>query len=148
MYSSRLFIHSMKKFILILSNILLLVSCGASKNLIDLTRDIKNPTEQRLVLFENYPQLYVYYTHGLMDISSMREFRLADGSRDWKLKYKLKKRYITDYSEQMNVLKANFPEVYNLYSSGRASIDNIYEYVAKDGKVNFHIEWRHVPGYF
>jgi hypothetical protein len=49
------------------------------------------------------------------------------------------KEYIKDYSEQMDVLRSDFPEIYNLYCNGKIVINEMYHYKTKDGKSMTHI---------
>lgn len=51
------------------------------------------------------------------------------------------KEYITNYSEKMEVLRSNFPEIYNLYCNGKVVIDEMYYYKTKDGEPKIHIEY-------
>lgn len=38
---------------------------------------------------------------------------------------------VKDYSEQMSLLKVNFPEIYEQYKNGQVDIDEIYTYTDK-----------------
>ena len=48
--------------------------------------------------------------------------------------YEDDKEYIKDYSEQMDVLRSSFPEIYNLYCNGKIVINEMYHFKTKDGK--------------
>lgn len=48
---------------------------------------------------------------------------------------------IKDYSEQMGLLKTNFPEVYHLYENGEIILNKIYLY--NDSMV--HVSYRYRP---
>ena len=52
------------------------------------------------------------------------------------------KEYITEYSEKMEVLRSDFPEIYNLYCNGKVVIYEMYYYKTKDGERMTHIEYR------
>lgn len=49
------------------------------------------------------------------------------------------KEYIKDYSEQMDVLRTGFPEIYSLYCNGKIVINEMYHYKTKEGKSMTHI---------
>ena len=137
----------MKRLLFTLSFITIAVisiSCGTAKNGVQSSRMIHSTGEQCAILLEHYPQLYSYYTEGVMKLWSIKEIQFADGTKDWKVKYGLKSLIISDYSEQMEILKSHFPEIYNLYSQGKATISLIYKYVAKDGSIRYNVSWRNV----
>ena len=43
----------------------------------------------------------------------------------------MNKVYINDYNEQMELVRDNFPEFYNLYKQGRVKIYDVYKYTDK-----------------
>lgn len=53
----------------------------------------------------------------------------------------LKRTYVQDYSDQIELVRTNFPEIYELYCRGSVVIDDVYTYV-KDGRervgINYH----------
>lgn len=49
------------------------------------------------------------------------------------------KQYIKEYSEQMKILRSDFPEIYKLYCDGKISLQEMYHYKTKDGKEMTHI---------
>ena len=51
--------------------------------------------------------------------------------------------YIRDYGKQIELVKTNFPEIYDLYRRGSVIIDDVYTY-EKDGKerVGIHYHYR------
>ena len=53
----------------------------------------------------------------------------------------LNRTYVKDYSRQIQLIKRNFPEIYDMYCNGTVIIDNVYTY-EKDGiervRVNYH----------
>ena len=55
----------------------------------------------------------------------------------------LKKDYrpVRDYSERMELLQKNFPEVYNLYRNGEVVIEDMYEYTDRNGHPQVHISY-------
>lgn len=48
-----------------------------------------------------------------------------------------------DYSERMEAVKANFPEIYQLYIQGDVVIDYVYKYEKKDGKSGVRISYHY-----
>ena len=50
---------------------------------------------------------------------------------------------VTDYSEQMRLLRDNIPEIYDLYRDGRIILNDIYTYYTKEGQSRVGINYRH-----
>ena len=48
--------------------------------------------------------------------------------------------YIRDYGKQIELVKTNFPEIYDLYRRGSVIIDDVYTY-EKDGKERVGIHY-------
>ena len=59
----------------------------------------------------------------------------------------LNRTYISDYREQIRLMKANFPEIYELYRQGDVIITSVYTY-EKDGQERVHIEDPLLPEWF
>ena len=57
---------------------------------------------------------------------------------------KPKKVYVKDYSEQMHLLKINFPEIYKLLCDGKVILEKMYKYYDKNGTEKVHVSYRHV----
>lgn len=55
----------------------------------------------------------------------------------------VKRTYVRDYGERIELVKTNFPEIYDLYRRGSVIIDDVYTY-EKDGKerVGIHYHYR------
>ncbi len=52
-----------------------------------------------------------------------------------------KRTYIHDYSQRIQVIKTNFPELYDMYCKGIVIINDVYLYEKGDDidiKVNYH----------
>ena len=53
----------------------------------------------------------------------------------------MKRTYVRDYSARIELIKTNFPEIYELYCRGTVIIDDVYTY-EKDGTervgINYH----------
>lgn len=54
----------------------------------------------------------------------------------------VKRTYVRDYREQIELIKTNFPEIYDLYRQGAVIIDDVYTY-EKDGKGRVHIQYHY-----
>lgn len=50
--------------------------------------------------------------------------------------------YIRDYSQQIELIKTNFPEIYRLYCNGYVIIDAVYTY-EKDGREQVRVRYRY-----
>ncbi len=48
--------------------------------------------------------------------------------------------YIRDYDKQIELIKTNFPEIYDLYRRGSVIINDVYTY-EKDDKERVHISY-------
>ena len=54
----------------------------------------------------------------------------------------VKRTYVYDYREKIELIKTNFPEIYDLYCRGEVIIDNVYTY-EKDGIKRVHISYHY-----
>ena len=52
-------------------------------------------------------------------------------------------RPIRSYSEKMEILKENYPEIYDLYRNGDVVLDKMYEYKKLDGTPMIHISYHY-----
>ena len=57
-------------------------------------------------------------------------------------------RKIVKYDEQMELLKTNFPEIYDLYRQGTVMLVDMYVYNDENGKEQVHITYRYITHYF
>ena len=59
--------------------------------------------------------------------------------------YVFKKDYrnVTNYTERMELLQSNFPEIYSLYLRGAVILDDMFTYTGKDGGTKVHIEYHY-----
>ena len=140
--------NAMKKFLLILLMMLtVLVSCGTT-NYVS-RRTVNQMDEISYVLANYYPQLHNYYMEGVMDVDSMKEIVLEDGTVDYKIKYHFIRYYYRNYSDRIDALKLHFPELYELYTSGVIDINSIYKYVDKDtGIIRHHCSYSRIYDYY
>ncbi|MBP5505431.1 MAG: hypothetical protein J6X89_04960 [Bacteroidales bacterium] len=114
-------------------------SCGVSRH----STKITDVDEQVAILKVHYPQLYEYYTDGYLGISSIEAQPKEDGSTHYDVNYFFKRKYVKDYSQQMELLKTNFPEIYNLYTQGKIVLNEMYEYINEDdGIVHVNIGYK------
>ena len=129
----------MRRFIFLLM-LFCFTSCGVVKNQNNSTY-VKDKYEQLNILYEHYPKLWEYYHEGVMDILWIKKVVKEDGTIEYKEGHRLKRKYITDYSEKMSLLKTNFPEIYNLFTLGKVNVDEMYQYVGTDGEVRVNISY-------
>ena len=54
----------------------------------------------------------------------------------------LNRHYVTDYTEQMELVRENFPEIYDMYKRGQIIINEVYTY-EKEGKERVHVNYRY-----
>lgn len=52
-------------------------------------------------------------------------------------------RAVTDYTEQMELVSASFPEIYRLYQNGEVVISEVYVYNDRDGMPRVHIDYHY-----
>jgi len=57
-------------------------------------------------------------------------------------------RKIVKYDEQMELLKTNFPEIYDLYRQGTVMLVDMYVYNDENRKEQVHITYRYITHYF
>lgn len=107
-------------------------------------RYIENPMEQRDILRMYYPQLYNYYSEGLLEIVSMREKIYPGGRKDWDIKRRYVRRYINDARQRLRVLQRYYPDVYELTRYGAATVREMYEYVDNSGRIRYNVKWDRV----
>ena len=137
----------MKKFYLIIMTLLLFVSCSTTNYLS--RRNVYEMDEISYVLANYYPQLHYYYMEGVLDIDSMKEVTLEDGTLDYKIKYHFIRYYYRNYSERMEIMKVHFPELYQMYTNGVIEVNSLYKYVEKStGKIRHHISYRNIYDYY
>ena len=107
-------------------------------------RYIENPIEQREVLRAYYPQLFNYYEEGLLQIISMRERLYSNGHREWDIRRRYVKRYITSDREQMYILEHYYPDVFARARRGEVRINKMYGYVDNSGRIRYKVDYSRV----
>ena len=87
------------------------------------------------IINDCYPELRDYYDAGVMNVESLKEQTLADGSTEYDIKYKFVKNYYAQ-DEIDEVLKEQFPDVYQMSKAGLLKDISIYKFVDKaTGKI-------------
>jgi len=142
------YILIMKRFLLtIMMMLMVLVSCGTT-NYVS-RRTVNEMDEISYVLANYYPQLHTYYMEGVMDVTSMKEIILEDGTVDYKINYHFIRYYYRNYSDKMDVVRVHFPELYDMYTSGVIEINSVYKYVDKNtGAIRHHCSYNRVYDYY
>ena len=141
----------MIRLLALLSAVVLLGSCGLTRvssrsyypgaSRMTGYRYVENPAEQRAILRLHYPQLYNYYDEGLLEIISMREKIYPGGRKDWDIRRRYVRRYITNERQQLRVLQRYYPDVYELARHGAARVREMYEYVDNGGRIRYKVRW-------
>jgi hypothetical protein len=105
--------------------------------------------EVSYVLANYYPQLHSYYMEGVLRVNSLKEVVLADGTVDYKVKYSFVRYYYRDFNERIAAVKANYPELYDMYISGVIDIDSVYKYVDKEtGAIRLKVNYSRIYDYY
>lgn len=137
----------MKKFYVFIMMLIMLVSCGTT-NYVS-RRTVSEMDEISYVLANYYPQLHNYYMEGVLDVDSMKEIVLEDGTVDYKIKYHFMRYYFRNYSDRIETLKVHFPELYEMYVSGVIEINSLYKYVEKStGRIRYHCNYDRIYDYY
>ena len=139
----------MKRFYLLLVMVLMLAvsSCGTARYVSQ--RSVNEMDEISYVLANYYPQLYAYYMEGVLRINSLKEVVLPDGTVDYKVKYDFVRYYYTDFNEKIAAVKANYPELYEMYVSGVIDLGSVYSYVDRgSGRIRLHVSYSRIYDYY
>lgn len=131
--------NDMKRFLIILA-LTLMVSCASTQHVV--RTDIVEIDEVAYVLENYYPELFYYYMEGVLQVKSIRENVLADGTVDYDINYEFVRYYYRTYREQMDVLKEYYPELYRRYWNGTIHINSIYKYVDRQsGTIEYSVSY-------
>lgn len=139
----------MKRFYLLLVMALMLAvsSCGTARYTSQ--RSVNEMDEISYVLANYYPQLHTYYMEGVLRVNSLKEVVLPDGTVDYKVKYDFVRYYYTDFNEKIAAVKANYPELYEMYVSGVIDLGSVYRYVDRDsGRIRLHVSYSRIYDYY
>ena len=86
---------------------------------------------------------------GVLRVNSLKEVVLADGTVDYKVKYSFVRYYYRDFNERIAAVKANYPELYDMYISGVIDIDSVYKYVDKEtGVIRLKVNYSRIYDYY
>jgi len=97
------------------------------------------------VLSTYYPELYYYYTEGVLRVNSLKEVTDANGELSYRVRYDFVRYYYRGYTERMAVLQEGFPELYQMYCNGLIEVNTVYKYVDRDtGTIKHHVSYRRV----
>ena len=139
----------MKRFYLLLVMTLMLAvsSCGTARYASQ--RSVNEMDEISYVLANYYPQLHTYYMEGVLRVNSLKEVVLPDGTVDYKVKYDFVRYYYTDFNEKIAAVKADYPELYEMYVSGVIDLGSVYRYVDRDsGRIRLHVSYSRIYDYY
>ena len=112
-------------------------------------RRVTEMDEVSYVLANHYPQLHYYYMEGVLRVNSLKEVVLPDNTVDYKVNYDFVRYYYGNYTERMEVLKTNYPELYQMYVNGVIEVTSLYKYVERDtGKIRHRVSYRRIYDYY
>ena len=130
-----------------LAVLLMSVACATTRY--TSKRTIADMDEVSYVLANYYPQLHSYYMEGVLNVKSLKEVILEDGTADYKIKYNFVRYYYRDFRERIEVVKSNYPELYEMYISGVIDINSVYKYVEEEtGKIKIHVSYSRIYDYY
>lgn len=122
---------------------ILLSSCASARYTTQ--RSINEIDNISYILSNNYPELYYYYTEGVLKVNSLKEVNDINGVLSYRIKYDFVRYYYRGYTERMAVLQEGFPELYQMYCNGLIEINSIYKYVDRDtGVIRHHVSYRRI----
>lgn len=114
----------MKKFVLVITVILSLISVSAYATKTPITENEKITN----IINECYPDLKDYYEAGVLAVESLTEERLFDGSTEYDIKYRFV-RSLYEEDEIVAVLKEKYPAVYKMNEIGLVKDVSVYKFV-------------------
>lgn len=115
-----------------------LISCATTQYVSE--REIDRMDEISTILRNYSPQLHDYFMEGVLDVISIKEVTLKDGTVDYRIRTSYLKYYYPNRDERLGAIKEYFPDIYRLYMDGYLDIVDFYKYVDKnDGQIKHHI---------
>lgn len=103
---------------------------------------VVDEAEVEKVIVEAYPHLVDYYEAGVVEVESMTEETLIDGSREYNIRYKFVNSYY-DASELDGVLKKEYPWLYRMNEMGIVKVVCAFRYVDKEsGEIKTHVAYK------
>ena len=137
----------MRKIIFLLISALVLVSCASTRYAGQSV--VEGNYEVSYVLANYYPQLFTYYEEGVLRVTSIKEITLADGTLDYNVKYRFVKYYYNTHAERMEIVKAMYPELYQMYLNGVIDINSVYKYVNRNtGRISYKVSYSRIYDYY
>jgi len=89
---------------------------------------VNEPEKISEVINDYYPGLRDYYEAGVIDVASLTEEMLADGTKEYSIKYRFV-RNIYEGPEKVKVLKECYPDIYALARAGLVKDVVVYKFV-------------------
>lgn len=89
---------------------------------------VNEPERVSTVINDYYPALRDYYEAGVIDIASLTEEVLADGTTEYNIKYRFV-RNVYEGAEKVKVLKECYPDIYALARAGLVKDVLVYKFV-------------------
>lgn len=105
-------------------------------------RRIVSDNEKERIIRREHPHLAKYFDDRVIYVSKLNEYTDSMGNVYYDFKYRFLTRYISDYEEQMQLLKLNFPEIYDLYKRGEVVLSAVRLYV-KDESIRCGIAYHY-----
>lgn len=84
------------------------------------------------VIEEAYPHLVDYYEAGLVEVVSMTEETLIDGSKEYNIRYRFVRNYCEDEKEIEGILREKYPRVFGMLRMGLLSDVHVWKYVDQE----------------
>ena len=138
----------LRLFFALLVVILSLNGCIVQKPYVSYDKNSAEPVRDKYEIYQairNYPLLKTYYDEGVIQVVPVKRVKATNSSSpEYIVKYRYCKHYITDYGEQMKVLRENFPEIYGMYCEGKIQLNEMYEYVDDKGGIKYHILYKQI----
>ena len=137
----------MKRITALLISVLVFASCATTRYISE--REVDAMDEISYILYNNYPDLHEYYMEGVMDVLSLKEVTLEDGTTEYKVKTRYIRYYYPNRHDKMEAIKQYFPDIYQMYLNGVVDIINFYKYVDReDGLIKHHISIRRIYDFY
>ena len=89
---------------------------------------VSEPEKISMVINDYYPGLKDYYEAGVIDIASLTEENLPDGTMEYNIKYRFI-RNVYEGAEKVRVLKECYPDIYVMARAGLVKDVLVYKFV-------------------
>ena len=118
----------MRKFALMLLALLSFVflTCG-SGNYVSQAQ-VYGDEDTEYILYNYHPELYRYYSAGVLRVNSIRQVVRYDGTVDYRVNYDYVRYYYSD-AEKINAVMTYLPDLYVKYINGQIMINYVWRYV-------------------